>query len=238
MRIYLLSIAITSKPGKESEIYCTMEINGQPVEIKIDTGAKCNMITLDIFKRISQNENIDKTKAVQLVAYGRDTLTTMGSVMLEVHLPSMSRNLEFQVINKPVTPLLGLMDYLSLNLIQLHSEVHEVDTTDAFGAEILYEYKDLFQGDLGNIPVVYKMRLDANVTPVIRPSRRIPLAMEESVKRELDRMVKIGAITPVSEPTEWVSQMVAAKKKDGGSCICIDPRDLNCLISYRAGDWH
>ena len=40
-------------------------------------------------------------------------------------------------------------------------------------------------------------------------------------------MVKIGAITPVSESTEWVSQMVAAKKKDGSICICIDPRDLN-----------
>ena len=96
------------------------------------------------------------------------------------------------------------MDSLSLNLIQLHSMVHEVDTTDAFRAAILYEYKDLFQGNLGNKAVVYKMRLDANVTPVIRPSRRIPLAMEESVKRELDRMVRIGAITPVSEPTEWV----------------------------------
>ena len=219
--------AITSKPGKKSEIYCTMEINGQPVEIKIDTGAKCNVITLDIFKRISRNEKIDKTKAVQLVAYGGDTLTTMGSVMFEVHLPSMSRNLEFHVIVKPVKPLLGLTDSLSLNLIQLHSEVHEVDTTDAFRATILHEYKDLFQGDLGNIPVVYKMRLDANVTPVVRPSRRIPLAMEESVKAELDRMVKIGAITPVSEPTEWVSQMVAARKKDGGIRICIDPRDLN-----------
>jgi len=40
-------------------------------------------------------------------------------------------------------------------------------------------------------------------------------------------MVKIGATAPVSEPTEWVSQMVAAKEKDGSSRICIDPRDLN-----------
>ena len=40
-------------------------------------------------------------------------------------------------------------------------------------------------------------------------------------------MVKIGAITPVSEPTEWVSQMVAARKKDGSIRICIDPLDLN-----------
>ena len=71
------------------------------------------------------------------------------------------------------------------------------------------------------------MRLDPDATPVVRPSRKIPLAMEESVKEELDRMVKIGAIVPVSEPTEWVSQMVAAKKKDGSVRICIDPRDLN-----------
>ena len=101
--------AITFKPGKKSEIYCTMEINGQPVEIKIDTGAKCNVITLDIFRRISHNEKIDKTKAVQLVAYGGDTLTTLGSVNLEVRLPSISRNLEFHVIDKPVTPLLGTL---------------------------------------------------------------------------------------------------------------------------------
>jgi len=216
-----------SKPGKKSEIYCAMEINGEPVEIKIDTGAKCNVITLDIFKRISRNEKINKMKPVQLVAYGGDTLTTQGSVKPEVHLQSMSCNLEFHIIDKPVTPLLGLTDSLSLNLIQLHGVVHEVNNTDAFCAAIRDEYKDLFQGDLGKIPVVYKMRLDANVTPVIRPSCRIPLAMEESVKRELDRMVKIRAITPVSEATEWVSQMVAAKKKDGSICICIDPRDLN-----------
>ena len=135
----------------------------------------------------------------------------------------MSRNLEFHIIDKPVTPLLGLTDSLSLNFIQLHSEVH---TTDAFRAAILDEYKDLLQGNLGNVPIVYKMRLDANVTPVVRPPCRIPLAMEASVKRELDRMVKIGAIRPVSEPTEWVSQVVAAKK-DGGIHICINPRDLN-----------
>ena len=219
--------AITSTLGHKREIYCTMEINGKQVEIKIDTGAKCNVITLDLFKRISRNEEIDQTKAVQLVAYGGDTLTTLGTVKFEVHTKSISRRLEFHVVDKPVTSLLGLADSLSLNLIQLHSEVHEVEAADAFRAAILEDYKDLFEGDLGNLPVVYKMRLDPDATPVVRPSRKIPLAMEESVKEELDRMVKIGAIVPVSEPTEWVSQMVAAKKKDGSVRICIDPRDLN-----------
>ena len=47
--------------------------------------------------------------------------------------------------------------------------------------------------------------------------RRKPLRIPRWQKDlySLYRMVKIGAITPESEPTEWVSQMVAARKKDG-----------------------
>ena len=39
-------------------------------------------------------------------------------------------------------------------------------------------------------------------------------------------MGKSVMITPVREPMEWVSQMVAAKK-DGHIHICVDPKDLN-----------
>ena len=203
-----------------------MEINGKQVELKIDTGAKCNVITLDLFNWISRGEEINKSGSVQLVAYGRDTFTTLGTANFDCHLGSTDRIPELNVVDKPVSPPLGLVDSLSLNLIQLHSEIHEVDTADAFRTTMLNEYKDLFQGNLGNLPVVYKMRLDPNAIPVVRPACKLPLAMEKSVKRERER-IKIGAITPVSEPNEWISQMVAVKKKDGSIRICIDPRDLN-----------
>ena len=88
-----------------------------------------------------------------------------------------------------------------MDLVQLQSEVHDVYTFDAFQAAVFNEYKDLREGHLGNFTVVYKMRLDLNSTPVVRPPRKVPLAMEECIKRELERMVKIGVITPVSEPT-------------------------------------
>ena len=217
------AVTESSKSRDKREIYCTMEINGTQVELKIEIGAKCNVITLDLFKSLSGGEEIDETKAVQLIAYGGDTLSKLGTANFECNLKSRHRNLQFHVVDRQVTPLLGLADSLSLNLIQLHS-------VDAFRAALLDEYKDLFEGDLGNLPVIYEMRLDPDATPVVRPPRKVPIAMEESVKRELDRMVKIGAITPVSEPTEWVSQMVAAKKKDGSIRICIDPRDLNKFL--------
>ena len=204
--IYLIdAVTESSKSRHKQDIYCTMEINGKQVELKIDTGAKCNVITLDLFKSLSGGEEIDQSRALQLIAYGGDTLSTLGTENFECNLKSRHRNLEFHVVNRQVTPLLGLVDSLSLNLIQLHIEVHEVDTVDAFRAALLDEYKDLFEGDLGNLPVIYKMRLDPDATPVVRPPRKVPIAMEESVKGELDRMVKIGAITPVSEPTKWVS---------------------------------
>ena len=215
-------INAVAESRRKRKIFCTMEINGKVVELKIDTGAKCNVITLGLFAKLSNGKEINQLRAVQLVAYGGDTLSRLGTTNFDCHLKSTKCNLEFHVVDRPVTPLLGLADSLNMDLVQLHSEVHEADTVDAFQAVVFSKYKDLFGGHLGNLPVVYKMRLDPNCTPVVRPPRKVPLAMEECVKRELERMV-----TPVSEPTEWVSQMVAAKKKDGSIRICIDPQDLS-----------
>ena len=96
---------------------------------------------------------------------------------------------------------------------------------------ILTEYADILDCSLGKVPVVYKMTVDHSVTPVVRPPRRIPAAMQDKVRKELDRMTKIGVITPVSEPTDWVSAMTATHKKNTDDIrLCIDPRDLNQAI--------
>ena len=36
-------------------------------------------------------------------------------------------------------------------------------------------YKDVFGADLGKLPVEYRMKLDPDVKPVIRPPRQIPV---------------------------------------------------------------
>ena len=74
------------------------------------------------------------------------------------------------------------------------------------------------------------MKVNSNATPIIKPPRKIPVAMEKSVKKELDKMTEKEVIAPVLEPTEWVSQMVATRKKNGDIRICLDPRDLNCAL--------
>ena len=55
--------------------------------------------------------------------------------------------------------------------------------------------------------------------------------MQEKVKDELGRMTTLGVITPVSEPTDWVSSMVSTRKKNTDLIrLCIDPTNLNHAI--------
>ena len=43
-------------------------------------------------------------------------------------------------------------------------------------------------------------------------------------------MVKLAVITPVDEPTDWISSVANAWKMSGELCICLDPHDLNNSI--------
>ena len=53
------------------------------------------------------------------------------------------------------------------------------------------------------------------------------------MRKELDKMV--AEKTPVTEPTDWVSSLLAILKKDGSVRIFLDPKDLNnaILIAFR-----
>jgi len=76
------------------------------------------------------------------------------------------------------------------------------------------------------------LTVDPTVPPVQMPSRRLPIAMRKQVKEELDRLVANGVITPVTEPTSWVSALLVVQKPGGqGVQICMDPKFLNAAVA-------
>ena len=169
--------------------------------MKIDTGAKCNVLPHDLFTKVQKRETINKAKAVNLVAYGGDRFSTLGAVDLQCKIGDTTRLLTFQVLDRQATPILGLNDALQLNLVKMD----KADAEDAFRQQVVTEYADLFDDQLGNLAARYTMRVDKSVTPVVKPARKIPQAMEKKGKEELGNMVKKGVIVRETEPTEWVS---------------------------------
>ena len=224
-----VDILVITQTKIQNEIYCTARVNTNQIRLKIDTGAKCKVLPLDLFKKVQKKGTISKAKAVNLVAYGGEKCSTLGTADIQCKIGDTTRLLTFQVLDRQATPILGLNDALKLNLVKLDRAVFEVDADaeDAFRQQVITEYADLLDDQLGNLAVRYIMRVDKSVTPVVKPARKIPQAMEKKVKEELGKMVKTGVIVRETEPTEWVSQMVATRKKKGDVRICLDPRDLN-----------
>lgn len=117
-------------------------------------------------------------------------IQTQGTVMLQC-LTSKQKSdlLQFHVVDKNVKSLLGLPDFLEINLISLKDEVHEIDLNKNvnLSQEIFTEYADLFDDELGTLPVTYSMKINPDITPVVQPPRRKPVAMCDKVEVELLR---------------------------------------------------
>ncbi|ELU08115.1 hypothetical protein CAPTEDRAFT_40946, partial [Capitella teleta] len=56
---------------------------------------------------------------------------------------------------------------------------------------------------------------------------RIPLALRDQVKEEVQKLQKKGVLEPITEPTSWVNQLVVTPKPNGKLRLCIDSRELN-----------
>ena len=64
--------------------------------------------------------------------------------------------------------------------------------------------------------------LDPSVTPVRAPTRRVPEAKLDRVNEELKRLCEEGIIRLVTQPTDWLSNMLIKEKPNGKLRICID----------------
>ena len=130
----------------------------------------------------------------------------MGKVTLLVSTKNKYIPLEFEIVKDKSMTILGLKACLELNLISRLYSLN-LNSKTATSEEILDSYCDVFEG-LGCLPTEYKIRLDKNAKPVVNPPRKIPYALKNKVKNELNRLEKMRVIKKVTEPTEWVNSLV------------------------------
>ena len=76
----------------------------------------------------------------------------------------------------------------------------------------------------------HHIEIKDNVTSVVTPVRKIPLALKTKLENELKRMVDLDIIEPIKKPTDWVNGLVVVKKPNGKLRVCLDPRSLNKAI--------
>ena len=109
---------------------------GRQLTVKINTGAKCNVISRALLQHIDPTAHINCSKRVNLVAYGGHIIQTLGVADMNFSCGL----LQFQVVDRNVKPLLGLRESVRLGYVTFGPEVHAVVQQEA---PELTEYKYL-----------------------------------------------------------------------------------------------
>lgn len=208
--------------SRNDEWHSTIKVGEYLVKLKLDTGAKCNVLPKNLFDKITQGRREVTKTNVKLISYSGDSVQTVGQAVLECVYKDSKYRLLFHIAQKDVKPILGLPDCERMGMVKRIIDVNPVVSN----VDVFNDYPDLFDGKLGCLPVQYHITLNPSVKPIVDPPRRVPVAMRIKIKDELDRMQQIGVIEPVQKPTEWVSSMVTVEKPNKLR-ICIDPRHLN-----------
>lgn len=135
---------------------------------------------------------------------------------------------DFVVLDEPCQPILGSKASQALTLITIENEnILEVSMTEALTKEkVCSQFQDVFSG-LGLLEGDYHLQINPNATPIVQAPRKVPIAIKKDRENELERLVKLGILARLTEPTPWVSSLVVARKSSGKLRLCIDPQDLN-----------
>ena len=200
------------------------------VRFKLDTGAQVNVIPLEIFEKLKIIRPLSPAKS-KLFGYAGQQIDVKGCAQIKVKYKDQSYEGTFYVVetNGHSQPVLGLQACLQLQLIKMVLTVQQ-NKSEMSNESVLSEYKHLFDNSLGEIEGEINIYIEENSTPVVHAPRRIPHALRDRLKQELDSMEKSGVIAKVTRPTDWVNSLVVVEKPNKKLRICLDPKDLNNAV--------
>ena len=219
----------------------------EPLLCKIDMGAEGNIIPVDTFKPLCPRSSYSSDgtplgptpSSTTIYAFGGHITPHFGTCELILSHHGHSKSCVFHVVNTEGPTTLGLPTCSDMKLVTLNygiatTQTRAVPTPDPQGntdakSEILCQHQDCFQG-IGCFQGEFHITLDPTVPPVIHPSRRVPEALREPLKIELDALIEQGIVAKVDEPTDWVNSLVCVTKSNGILQLCLDHKDLNRAI--------
>ncbi len=210
---YMGSVNSTTSGSDSDEWTVTLNIEGLPVDFKIDTGANCSIMNENMYKSLQKKRVLQRPKKVLSGPGGG--LNCLGQFITQTSYKGRNYTTRLYVIRgQNVNNLLSRPAALAMGLVKRVFEVHSSERE--FGL-------------LQTQPM--KIALQDNAQPyAVCTARRVPIPLLGAVKEELARMEANNIIEAVTEPTEWCAPMVPVPKKSGRARICVDLKKLNKAV--------
>ena len=224
-------LQVKDESKSKNAIFANMLINDVQLSFQLDSGATTNcMSSKDYIKATNDKELTKLTKTdKKLHMYNGTEVRPLGEKILNVINPKNDKKykVRFYILEGNFRPILGLraVEYMKLFTINVENIAHVKEDKD-----VINDFKDVFQGEIGTLPGDLHIEVDQTVPTVKLPCRKWPLQVREQVKEELGRLENLEVIGKVDTPTDWISSLVVTVKPTGKVRLCIDPKPLNKAI--------
>ena len=225
----IYSVATNNKIDVKHK-YMEVRLNGMPIKMLVDSGSNVTIVTAEDFNKIKFKGHKLALSAEKLMDYQSKEIPVLGEYSVEAHI-GKDKFREKVLVTKLDKSLLGnsfktkMKNFDWNNFLTNSSELecNQINDTKAKLEELKNEFSDIFKenpqskvkGKLAHLV------LKKDAVPKFLPARTVPIAIEKQVDAEIEKMVKQGYWTPVSQ-SKWATPLVPVPKKDGGERICSD----------------
>jgi len=151
-------------------------------------------------EQLQEESNIDFLSSRQMSLYSMDKFRSSTIEIFPGKTLNINKNLEKSQQEKLV------------KILQRHSSAYAWEYTDMKG--------------ISPNTCTHHIYIEENCKPIRQPQRRMNPNLREIVKEELQKLLNVNFIYPISD-SQWVSPLVIVPKKNGKWRVCIDYRELN-----------
>lgn len=202
-----------------------LDIQGAIIPVKLDTGAGADLLNYNDYKALKNPPSLREPRT-RLTDYNGGEITVKGECVATVMEKGRKQSVRFVVVHTGPS-LLGAKTCERLGLVV---RVFGVDTSEPDVKDLRACTLPEVIKPLSALPFVHKIVVREDCKPVTNAARRVPVAVRDKLKQELSRMIQLGVLEKVEEPTSWVNNLVVVYKPNGDLRLCLDPRDLNKVI--------
>ena len=197
----------------------TLELDGMPTNLLIDTGVEVTVISEETHNAIG-NPPLALARR-SLKGPSNHTLPVKGCLTAKLQWGDKETLQEVYVVERLHRQLLGRPAIEALGLV---ARTGAVSTQSQ---QLLSEFSALFKG-LGKLNHPYTIKLRPDAVPFSQAVvRRVAIPLLQQVKRELERMEELGVIARVEQPTDWCAGLVVVPKPNGKVRLCVDLTKLD-----------
>ena len=206
-------------------MFLEIKIGKSKLNMEIDTGTYVTIISEKTKNEFFPNLTMHPPDT-NLMSYSKDRMKCLG-MLTDVKVEFNKRDYVLKLYVMPGTGvnLIGRQWLSKFNLWPLklpNSQEQTINnlTTNSIAEHFKFMFPNFFSNTPGNfngrqIKLIFK----ENTVPVQLKPYRVPLSLTEKVKEEINRLLKLGFLEPVTT-SMWATPVIPVLKSDGSIRIC------------------